>query len=206
MSARRGEVVAHAGARSSGLYELVSGSCKSVLATRSGLEYVAGFHLAGDVIGVHGIFGAPQDATIVALEDSVLRVATVESAQRLAARSEPFLCDLWRLMTQEIARQRELTLVLSVMRAEQRLAWFLLDLAARYGANGCSSSAFTLRGTREEIGSNLGVTQETVSRLFRRFHREGVVQVRGRAVKVLDRDALRDLVDDTLGDRDDVPN
>jgi len=48
--------------------------------------------------------------------------------------------------------------------------------------------------TREEIGSFLGLKLETVSRLFSRFHHDGVIQVQGRVVKLLDRNALQRLV------------
>jgi len=48
--------------------------------------------------------------------------------------------------------------------------------------------------TREEIGSYLGLELETVSRLFSRFHREGLIQVQARLVKLLDRIALKELV------------
>jgi CRP/FNR family transcriptional regulator len=81
------------------------------------------------------------------------------------------------------------------MRAEQRLAAFLLDLSQRYQARGYSSCEFVLRMTREEIGSHLGLKLETVSRLFSRLQREGLIQVQGRTVKLLDRLAVGQLVD-----------
>ena len=81
------------------------------------------------------------------------------------------------------------------MNAEQRLAVFLLDLSQRYHEHGYSSCEFVLRMTREEIGSYLGLKLETVSRLFSRFHRDGLIQVQGRAVKLLDRVAVSHLVD-----------
>jgi len=81
------------------------------------------------------------------------------------------------------------------MRAEQRLASFLLDLADRYRARGYSSCEFVLRMTREEIGSHLGLKLETVSRLFSRFHQEGLIGVQGREVKLLDRAGLQQIID-----------
>jgi CRP/FNR family transcriptional regulator len=80
------------------------------------------------------------------------------------------------------------------MLAERRLAVFLLDLSERYRTRGYSSSEFVLRMTREEIGSYLGLKLETVSRLFSRFQREGLLQVQGRVVKLLDRASLKQLV------------
>jgi CRP/FNR family transcriptional regulator len=48
--------------------------------------------------------------------------------------------------------------------------------------------------TREEIGNYLGLKLETVSRLFSRFQGEGLIQVQGRAVKVLDTVRLKGIV------------
>ena len=85
-------------------------------------------------------------------------------------------------------------LLLGSMRAEERLAVFLLNLSDRYRRRGYSSTEIVLRMTREEIGSYLGLKLETVSRLFSRFQREGLVQVQGRVVKLLDRGSLKRLI------------
>jgi CRP/FNR family transcriptional regulator len=71
----------------------------------------------------------------------------------------------------------------------------LSDLSERYTAHGFSSCEFVLRRTREEIGSYLGIQLETVSRVFSRFHDQGVLQVQGRLVKLLDLVALRRIAD-----------
>jgi len=85
-------------------------------------------------------------------------------------------------------------LLLGSMRAEERLASFLLNLSERYRSRGYSSTEFVLRMTREEIGSYLGLKLETVSRLFSRFQEEGLLKVSGRNVKLTDIPALRRLV------------
>jgi len=76
------------------------------------------------------------------------------------------------------------------MRAEERLAVFLLSLSRRYHERGYSETEFVLRLTREDIGSFLGMTLETVSRLLSRFQASGLLQVQGRLVKLLDLTAL----------------
>jgi CRP/FNR family transcriptional regulator len=77
------------------------------------------------------------------------------------------------------------------MRAEERLAAFLLDLSERYQCRGYSSTEFVLRMTREEIGSYLGLKLETVSRLFSRFADDGLITVSGRSVKIADMPGLK---------------
>ncbi|HET7032826.1 MAG TPA: helix-turn-helix domain-containing protein, partial [Casimicrobiaceae bacterium] len=91
--------------------------------------------------------------------------------------------------------ERTLIVLLGTMVAERRLAVFLLDLSERYHARGYSSCEFVLRMTREEIGSYLGLKLETVSRLFSRFQRDGLLQVEGRVIKLLDRQSLNQLLD-----------
>lgn len=82
-------------------------------------------------------------------------------------------------------------LLLGSMRAEQRLAVFLVNLSRRFRRRGYSPSDFQLRMTRADIGSYLGMTLETVSRLFSRLQEHGIVEVRQRHVRLVDADRLR---------------
>ena len=97
------------------------------------------------------------------------------------------------MLGREIDRDHRQLLLLGSMRAEERLAAFLLNLSERYKSRGYSSTEYVLRMTREEIGSFLGLKLETVSRLFSRFQEEGLVQVQGRAVKIVDLPRLKQL-------------
>jgi len=192
---RKGEVLMRSGDRFRSLYAIRTGSCKSVVTTPSGQQQIAGYHITGDILGTEAIFANTYDATVTALEDSEFCVIPFERMETLARQNGDFQHRLALLLSREIARERRVMLMLGTMRAEQRLAAFLLDLAERYRARGYSSCEFVLRMTREEIGSHLGLKLETVSRLFSRFHQEGLVLVQGRELKLLDREALRQLVD-----------
>ena len=82
-------------------------------------------------------------------------------------------------------------MLLGSMRAEERLASFLLNLLQRLRSRGFSGSSMLLRMTREEIGSYLGLKLETVSRTFSKFQEDGLLEVRQRNVRVLDEVGLR---------------
>jgi CRP/FNR family transcriptional regulator len=85
-------------------------------------------------------------------------------------------------------------LLLGSMRAEERIATFLTGLSQRFASRGYSAQEFHLRMTREEIGSYLGLTLETVSRVFSRFQEEGHIEVHNRHIRILDVARLRSLV------------
>jgi CRP/FNR family transcriptional regulator len=85
-------------------------------------------------------------------------------------------------------------MLLGSMRAEERLATFLLNLSRRFVRRGYSSSDFHLRMTREEIGSYLGLKLETVSRLFSAFQKDGLIDVQQKHVQIRDIDGLERLL------------
>ena len=97
-------------------------------------------------------------------------------------------------MSREIVRDHGVMLLLGSMRAEERLAAFLLNLVQRLQARGFSKSELVLRMTREEIGSYLGMKLETVSRTFSKFADDGVIAVKQRNIHILDADALKRIV------------
>jgi CRP/FNR family transcriptional regulator len=187
---RKGETLFRTRDRFTSLYAIGSGSFKTVLLSEDGQEQVAGYHMPGEIIGTDGVGIDSHGCQAVALEDTEVSVLPFERLVALSRQSSRFQHNLHQLLSREIARQRTVTMLLGSMDAEQRLAAFLLDLSQRY-----QSSEFVLRMTREEIGSYLGLKLETVSRLFSRFQREGLLQVQGRVVKLLDRVSVKRLVD-----------
>jgi len=80
------------------------------------------------------------------------------------------------------------------MRAEERLAAFLLNLTQRLQARGFSASSLILRMTREEIGSYLGLKLETVSRTFSKFQDDGLLEVKQRQIRIIDQAGLQQLI------------
>jgi CRP/FNR family transcriptional regulator len=191
---RKGDVLFRPGDRFTALYAIRLGSCKTLMLSDEGNEQVTGYHLPGEIIGVEGMGNDVHGCQAIALEDTEVCTLPFERVERLAREDVSFQRRVYRLLSGAIARERTTSLMLGTMRAEQRLASFLLDLASRYQMRGYSSSEFVLRMTREEIGSHLGLKLETVSRLFSRFDEEGLIQVQGKIVKLVDRIGLHLLI------------
>jgi CRP/FNR family transcriptional regulator len=79
------------------------------------------------------------------------------------------------------------------MRAEQRVATFLLSLSRRFTQRGFSHTEFILRMTREEIGNYLGLKLETVSRTLSRLQEEGVIAVAQKRLRIEDAKRLHEI-------------
>jgi CRP/FNR family transcriptional regulator len=188
---RKGESLYRAGDPFGALYATRVGSLKTTVLAEDGREQVSGYHMLGDIIGLDGIANDHHGCEAVALEDTEMCVLPFARLEALARELPGLQHNLYRFLSREISHDQNAMLLLGSMRAEERLGVFLLDLSARYHRRGYSSVEFVLRLTRAEIGSYLGLKLETVSRLFSRFHDQGLVQVQGRAVKLIDMTGLR---------------
>ena len=190
---RKGEALYRAGDAFSALYAVRIGTFKTTVLAEDGREQIAGYHLQGDLLGLDGLGTERHGCAAIALEDSEVCTIPFEDLEQVARSVPPLQRNLHQIVAREISRDHGVMLLLGSMRAEERLAAFLLNLAHRYKQRGYSSTEFVLRMTREEIGSFLGLKLETVSRLFSRFQQEGLIQTQGRAVKLLDVTALKQL-------------
>ena len=191
---KRGGALFRNGESFTSLYAIRTGFFKTCVATEDGRDQVTGFQMAGEIIGLDGIVNDHHTCDAVALEDAEVCVMPFDRIEDLSREVTALQNHVHRIMSREIVREHGVMLLLGSMRAEERLAAFLLNLVQRLHARGFSQSELVLRMTREEIGSYLGLKLETVSRTFSKFVEEGMVEVKQRHVKILDTEALKRLV------------
>ena len=195
----KGTALFHLGDKTEAVYGIRSGSIKTQLEDASGQVQITGFLLPGEILGMDGLVDNTHVSHAIALEDSEVCVIRLEEMDRLSLQLPVLQQQFRRLMSKEINRSHLLVMSLGALRSEQRLAAFLLNLSHRLAALGYSPYEFVLRMSREEIGNYLGLTLETVSRLFSRFAREGLLKIQQREVHILDMQALRALAGSDCG-------
>ncbi len=176
------------------LYVVRTGFFKTSVSAEDGRDQVTGFHMAGEMLGMDGIFDGAHPSQAVALEDSQVCVIPYGRLEDITRDAERLRRQFHRLMSREIVRDQGVMMLLGATRAEQRVAAFLINLMRRLRARGFSSSSVVLRMTRDEIGSFLGLTLETVSRTFSRMQDDGLLAVRAREIRVLKPKQLLQLV------------
>jgi CRP/FNR family transcriptional regulator len=191
---RRGAALYSNGDMFTGLYAIRTGFFKTCLVMEDGRDQVTGFQMAGEILGLDGIVHNRHTCDAVALEDAEVCVLPFERLEDLSRAIPALQRHVHRILSREIVREHGVMLLLGNMRAEERLAAFLLNLVQRLHARGFSQSELVLRMTREEIGSYLGLKLETISRTFTKFVHEGVVEVHKRHVRILDTDGLHRII------------
>jgi CRP/FNR family transcriptional regulator len=191
---KRGASLFHTGEKFTSLYAIRTGFFKTCVTTEDGRDQVTGFQMAGEIIGLDGIVNDQHTCDAIALEDAEVCVMPFDRIEEISREVNALQHHVHKIMSREIVREHGVMLLLGSMRAEERLAAFLLNLVQRLQARGFSKSELVLRMTREEIGSYLGMKLETVSRTFSKFSEDGVVEVKQRNIVIRDANALKRIV------------
>lgn len=195
---KRGTSLFRNGEKFTSLFAIRTGFFKTCVTTEDGRDQVTGFQMAGEIIGLDGIVNDQHTCDAIALEDAEVCVLPFDRIEEISREVNALQHHVHKIMSREIVREHGVMLLLGSMRAEERLAAFLLNLVQRMQARGFSKSELVLRMTREEIGSYLGMKLETVSRAFSRFSEDGMVEVKQRHVHIKDAEALKRIVNSQL--------
>jgi len=176
------------------LYAVRTGFFKTRTCTADGREHVTGFQMAGELLGLDGVGSGLHTCDAVALEASQVCTIAYLRFQEISRDVPELQRQFHKVLGREIVRDHAVMMLLSSMRAEEKVAAFLLNLSHRLQARGFSSTALLLRMTREEMGTYLGLKLETISRCLSRFNEQGILKVCHRDVRILEPAALEALV------------
>lgn len=178
------------------LYAVRSGSFKSYISNKDGVEQITGFHFPGDIIGFDALKDQVHQSYSQALETAMVCELPYDTLDAVSERYPALRKQIMRFMSAEIKHDHDLMMLLSKRSAEERLLHFINDLSKRFDERGYSAKQFNLSMTRNEIGNYLGLTVETISRLLTRFQKEGLIQVEGKLITISDFEGIRQRMPD----------
>lgn len=188
---QRGESLFRAGDPLRSVYVASDGAFKTVVVNEAGEEHVLGFHLPGELFGLDAIGSGKHRCEAIALGEARVCELPFASLSTVASQLPSLQRQLLRVMGQSADRDHDHVDVLSRRQASERIAMFLHGLGERYHRIGQPGDDFQLPMSRDEIARYLGLALETVSRGFTRLHDDGVIDVRGRRVRIVDAKGLQ---------------
>lgn len=160
------------------LYQVEFGAVRVYRLLADGRRQISAFHLVGE------IFGFEADDTHHFFAEAIC--ATGIRSFRLSTRTD-ISSELLPLALRSLVRAQEHLLVLGRQNATERVAAFLIDMAERQGG----LNQVELPMSRLDIGDYLGVTIETVSRIFSRLRGANVIKLLSlRSIEIKKWDAL----------------
>lgn len=192
---QKGGYIFSVGDRFEAFYAVRSGSVKVSVINAAGEEQITGFYFPGEILGFDAIDRRRHNCSARALEISTFCALPYEKIHEICVQIPDLQNQIFRLMSRELSIENKLLLTLNKRTAEERIAIFLVNLSSRFRRLGYSGREYNLPMSRQEIGDYLGLTIETVSRLFKRFQRDGLIQLDKKAIRLEDLPALHALCD-----------
>ncbi len=191
IKSRTGSRIYSAGDRCDAIFIVYAGFLKTSWVDKYGNEKILEFPMKGDVVGFDGIDLKQFRNTLVALSDIELIVVPVDFFHSNSSHAYGFRRRIMELMSNALVAGQKIEYMMGTLPAEARVAKFLLSISQKFRAMGFSDKSFHLRMTREDIGSYLGLTLETVSRTLSGFSRCGLIRVDQKFIEIVDSDGLK---------------
>jgi CRP/FNR family nitrogen fixation transcriptional regulator len=186
------------GDRAEFCYRIISGCVRTIKLMEDGRRQVGGFLLAGDCLGFDAL--DTHDFAAQAVTDVVLRRYRRREIEALMERHALLARVLREMAARELRAAYDRILLLGRKTASERIATFLLEMAARQGggrAGECPGAGkVALPMSRTDIADHLGLTVETVCRMMTHLRREGTIVIEPGQVELLCPAALQHMAAD----------
>jgi len=188
-SYRRGEMIFSEGDPASGFYILTEGRVKIFKISPDGKEQIFHIFSPGNLFGEAAVFsGDSFPAAAMALEKSRTLIIPKSSLKEVLSENPLLAMNMLAVLSTRLRQFSQLIEDLSLKEVPARLATYLVLISA-----GSSSDTIHLDITRNQLASMLGTIPETLSRILSRMVSGNIIQVSGRDIKIIDREALRSL-------------
>ncbi len=181
---KRGDIIYHEGHRGNGVYCINRGIIKLYKTGIDGKEQIIRFAKPGDLIGFRSVLSEEVSCTTAkAIEDSVLCFIPSKLFIQLAKENPEFSMHLIRLSCKELGESNKYILDLAQKNLRERVAEVLLLLYDTFDIDIKNFIRVSL--TREEVANIVGTATESVIRQLSEFKKEGVIDLKGRKIKLI---------------------
>jgi CRP/FNR family transcriptional regulator len=190
---QKGQHLYREGDEFTSVYAVRSGALKAYKTTDDGREQVTGFYLPGEILGMDGISKNTHASSARTLEQSAVCEIPFKSLSKLSALMPSLQHHFFQLMSREITEDQILITLLSKNSADERVAALLISISSRNARRKLSATHFRLPMSRVDIGNYLGLTVETVSRVFSRMQKLEVLRVDNKEIEILDMQGVKNI-------------
>ncbi|MDD5711509.1 MAG: Crp/Fnr family transcriptional regulator [Smithellaceae bacterium] len=175
-------------------YVVVSGKVKLYKSSAEGKEQTLYLLGPGEPFGLCTAFANDAfPASAMTLDESAILIIPGPAMENIA-RSEPLLLlNILHVLSRRLKASMSLVESLALKEIPGRLASFILHSLSQ--ERGASEGRLTLSITQRELAKILGATPEALSRALKKMSSDGLINVEGRIIQVLDRKALEELAE-----------
>jgi len=186
----KGHLIFHAGTPPAGLFYLNRGKVKVYKTGEDGKKQIVRLAKNGDILGYRALIsGKVYSVTAETLDNTCLCFIPQEVFFEILTSQPEIAIKVMRLLTNDLETAEQMILDLAQRPVRERVALSLLALKQVYGVK-TDGQTLDVELSREDIANMVGTATESVIRLLSEFRKDGLIEVSGRKIKVLDEERL----------------
>lgn len=174
------------------IYYLISGKVKSYKINEYGKEFIIDLYKPGDFIGYEALLeDTSYQFSAAALEDSEITIIPKEHFFLLLNTSKDISNTFVKLLAGGIKEKEERLMKMAYQSIRKRVAEALILLIDKYKKP--EENIFSINISRQDLSNLVGTATETLIRTLSDFKEEGIVELKGSLVKIINEKKLRTL-------------
>lgn len=184
---KKGQVLFHEGTRPLGVFCVNSGRIKVYRLGMDGKEQIIKVSASGDLLGYKALLSSQHyNLSAEALDDCVVCFVPKEDFLKLLTPGSSFYMDLLKAVCEENGEMATKMTQMAQRSVRQRAALTLLMLNDTYGLEQDQEGDIEINLTREDLANIVGTATESLIRLLNEFKKEGLIETKGRKIRILD--------------------
>jgi CRP-like cAMP-binding protein len=183
------------------LYFIVNGEIKTYKVNYDGKELITGIHHAGDFIGyVPLLEETPHTESAEVLEEAEVSIIPKNDFLTLIYSSKDMARKFIKMLSNNLIEAENRLLDLAYQSVRQRVAGALLKINSIGGDVGIEKKVITI--ARKDISNMIGTATESLNRTLADFKDEGLIEILGEGIKIVNLPKLENLVKAVYSKRD----
>jgi len=172
------------------IYWIKSGKVQTTKTNEYGKELVIELYGKNDFVGTNALFqSAPYQATAVVIEATEVAIIPKDTFINWVQSDNSIAQYFIQQLAREINEKNDFSINLAYSSVRKRIADALLRLHRHYHEQ--QDTVFQIQILREELAHIVGTTKETVIRTLSEFKKEGIIDIQGSMIRLLDIQALQ---------------
>ena len=184
----QGEAIYQEGMPSNTIFLVLKGVVKCHAMDEEGKELITSLYRADDFLGITSFLkNVPYQESATALEPVALAGISKENLKNILSKNHTISIELMELLTGNIADIKQQLLQMAYSSVRKKTAQTLLQFAQIMTSN----TNDPLKISRSDLASVAGIATESLIRTLSGFKKEGLIEIEGRNIKIIELKALK---------------
>lgn len=191
---KKGEVLFEEGEITNGVYCVREGICKLSKLSANGKDQIVKLVKSGELLGQRSMISEePANLSAVALEDMEVCFIPKNEVLQFFNANNQFSMAVMKTICGDLKEADDHMVSLAQKSVKERLAETLLYLEDHFGKN--EDNTLKVQLSREELAGMIGTATESCIRLLSEFNKNGLIELVGKKIALVDRNKLKRLAE-----------